>query len=222
MLAPWGAAGAEGAEAIADLTRAQHEALIVRRLAPWIASADAVIEIGYTMGIVSQPRRTSYEEIVALTAEQRAALETAVLEPLRALGDDTEAALERLRASGLPLEDPFVAELLDGFEIDVLRARFAEAALRAVVANAAGADPIPHLVAMDTVLEAARPVSARRHAALHDPEGARLIARRRPNATLYDYGYLREAATLCFWTRERTQVRNLVLHETSRVPVCVL
>lgn len=102
------------------------------------------------------------------------------------------------------------------------RARFAEAALRAVLAHASGGDPTTHFEALDAALEAAVPISARRHAALHHPDGALLTARRRNNATLYDYGYLREAATLCFWHRERAQARNLVLGETAAVPACVL
>ncbi|MDQ3033214.1 MAG: hypothetical protein M3Y87_12420 [Myxococcota bacterium] len=222
MLAPWGAEGEEAAESIIDLTRAQHTALIEQRLAPWYGSVDVVIELGYTMGIVSQPRRLSFEEITAMTEPERAAFGASVVEPMGVLANASEAALARLMASGVPQDDPFVAELIDGFAIDVQRARFVEASLRATLASAAGTDPIEHLAAMQTALDAARPISARRHAALHDPNAAELVARRRNNATLYDYGYLREASTLCFWTRELAQVRNLILHETAAVPACVL
>ena len=36
------------------------------------------------------------------------------------------------------------------------------------------------------------------------------------------YGYLCEADTLCYWERERVQVRSLVLGESETPPSCVL
>ena len=55
-----------------------------------------------------------------------------------------------------------------------------------------------------------------------DPEPLSLVAERQVNATFYQYGYLREADTLCFWRRERAQLRNAVLSRTELVPGCVL
>ena len=63
-------------------------------------------------------------------------------------------------------------------------------------------------------------VSSRRRA-LWDPDSIELL-RNKDNPTFYDYGYLREADTLCFWKRERAQVRNLLLGEGLFIPACVL
>ncbi len=57
-------------------------------------------------------------------------------------------------------------------------------------------------------LEAAKLVTSRRRKGLHDPDVKPLV-RNTPNATFYQYGYLREADTLCFWERELAQVRRL-------------
>ena len=42
------------------------------------------------------------------------------------------------------------------------------------------------------------------------------------NQTEYQYGYLYEADTLCYWLRERVQVNNLLTGAGDEVPGCVL
>ncbi len=64
-------------------------------------------------------------------------------------------------------------------------------------------------------------IVARRRKALWDPDPIELL-RDHPLPTVYDYGYLREADTLCFWRRERAQLRAAVAGETIFIPACVL
>lgn len=199
---------------VVDLADLQHDALIVDRLAAWTAGRDVVIDAGDASGIVSQPDRPSYEEVTAMSAGDRAALRSEVVDGLNALGAATE---------GLPVlaGDGWADEIDDGVAIDAVRAHFAAATLGAVITAADGGDPGPELAAADAALDAARAVVARRAAAFHDPDGERWTRQNWTNPTIYDYGYLREADTLCFWERERVQARNLVLGEAGEVPACI-
>jgi hypothetical protein len=224
-----GPPGARVAEAVSDAADAQHAALIEQRLASWLASRDATFDLGELMGIVSQPRRPAWDEVRALSGEARATFEARVVAGLDTLATALEAALEEVEGAlaDVPPPDPrrpWIVETRDGLAITALRARFAGALVRAVLADADGDGP-----ARDAQLaEAARlragalVVAQGRHAALWSHRAADIVAARRRNAGLYQYGYLREATDLCFWRREETQVRNLLLGERAAVPACVL
>ena len=73
----------------------------------------------------------------------------------------------------------------------------------------------------EATLATADTIVSRRRKRLWDPDPNELL-RNHENPTVYDYGYLREADTLCFWKRERAQLRNAVLGETIFIPACVL
>ena len=64
-------------------------------------------------------------------------------------------------------------------------------------------------------------IVARRRRGLWDPD-PKTILRDTPNPTFYQYGYLREGDSLCFWERERAQARNAVLQAGQSVPGCIL
>lgn len=111
--------------------------------------------------------------------------------------------------------DPWSQEIADGIEVTALRARFA-AALVAAADGEAG-----KLEEAATLLEEARVVVARRHANLHDDVGGRLTVRG-DNPTLYQYGYLYNADTLCFWEKEYAEASNLVAGTDLDTPGCGL
>ena len=71
-------------------------------------------------------------------------------------------------------------------------------------------------------MQAAGVVIDRRHAALHSPDAETLTSTLRPNATTYQYGYLREAATRCFYERELFELTNLIEGTTYHVPACAI
>ena len=133
---------------------------------------------------------------------------------MEALAASFETALAAVSASGADAADPFVAEVRDGLAIDAARARFA-----AALYGAAAADDASALAKADPYLDAARAVVARRHSALHDPDPASLLTRGR-NPTLYPYGYLFEADTLCYWERERAQAAAALGVATAEAPPC--
>lgn len=207
------------ADAIVAVAELQHQHLVVDELAPYLAGRDSTLDLGFAMDIVSIPDRARFEELHVAPVEERDAFATRVIDGLRALADGTEAARTSLPEAPA---DPFLAEITDGLEVDVHRARCVAALYEAVIADARGDDPSALLATADAELAAAEAVIARRHAALWDPSPERVLARRYANSTLYQYGYLREASLSCFWVRERAQVRNLLLDAAERVPACVL
>jgi hypothetical protein len=91
-----------------------------------------------------------------------------------------------------------------------------------VLASADGQDPTSDLDEADALLDRARDVVSRRGSHFHDPNGDRWAAMSWDNPTVYDYGYLREAQSVCFWERERAEVRNLLLDAGETVRACVL
>lgn len=133
------------------------------------------------------------------------------------MAQEAAALLDSLQGGG-----PWVSEVCDGIAVDAHRARFAHEVWGAVLAHAAGEGSAARLAAAEAELEGARSVVARRHAAMHDPDPASLTASRTRTHTLYQYGYLRDADTLCYWERELAQAKNAILGIAERVPACVL
>jgi hypothetical protein len=201
-------------EALAEL---QHQHLLVGRLAAYLAGRDAYIDAGKEIGVVSQPDRPSFAEVAALAPAERAAFAGAVLAGLDALADGTAAT-----APTGPTDDPFVAEVIDGFAVTEARTRYIAALYRAAVAHGDGDAAAAEAAIADAEmwLAVGEAVVARRHAALHYPDAARLL-KEGPNATIYPFGYLHQADELCYWRRELTEVQNLVRGEDATVSACV-
>lgn len=202
------------ADSILALIDLQHEAHIEQRLSAYLAGRDAVIDIGDGAGIVSQPDRHTFEEVAAMSAADRAAFSAAVVEPLQVVGDG-------IWGLAFSSDDPWASEVADGIAVGARRAWFAAAANRAVLTWADGGDPLEEVLRMGVMLSEAAEVVAYRGAEFHDPDGERWARDAWGNPSRYDYGYLREAQTLCFWHREEVQVRNLVLGEENEVPGCI-
>lgn len=216
MLAPL-----PGGDALADAVIAaaddQHQALIVDRLAAYMAGRDALIDVGdMGGGILSQPDRPSFEELAALTPAERQAFADTTIAGLVALADDHEAILAGL--SDVP-ESPWLAEVVDGLEVDVLRARYVAAVFAAVLEAADGGDPAALLSDAEAHLQAAHTVVARRHAALWSPLGDVLLESEQ-NPTIYPNGYLQKANELCYWERELVQARQQIEGTDDLIPAC--
>ena len=219
MFAPWDQP--DLAAALSDLAEAQHGALIGERLAPWMAGRDVLMESGRRLGILAQPDRPTWSEVAAMTADERAALRTSVLVPLAAHADTTQAILDRLDA--VPGDDRWLAEIRDGVEVDVLRARFMVAMLTSMLAHADGDASSARESFSSAIMfkDAAQEVVHRRAAGFHDPDPSRLVERA-DNPTIYDFGYLHMSDTLCFWERDRVQVGRIVAGATGTDPGCAL
>lgn len=221
QFAPFGAQGLGAAEVVRALGEAQYDGLITKRLAAYLASRDEVIEVGKARGIVSQPDRVLFSELRALPAVERDAFVRRVLEPLKTFAAEQTRLDGELTALALPKDNPFFVELHDGVGVTAARGRFIHALYAAVVADARGESVEALLLEAEAELAKAEGFVSSRRRALWDPDSIELL-RNKDNPTFYDYGYLREADTLCFWKRERAQVRNLLKGEGLFVPACVL
>jgi hypothetical protein len=214
--------GPAAAAAIVALTELQQDALLDHRLAAYLAGQDGTFELGYARGFWSQPRRPSMADIGAMSPEERATFQTEVVDRLATLATDTRAVLDDVEALPGLATDPFLAELRDGLAIDVARTEYARALWQAAVRSAAGEDASADEVAMAAARADAATIVARRHGALWDPDPEEILADRISISLLYRNGYLREAARLCFWERERVQYDNEFHGGTATVPGCVL
>ena len=125
-------------------------------------------------------------------------------------------------ALGLDGNDPWLSEITDGIAVDAARLHLVAALYRAAVNFADGTPTDALLAAADDALARGQKIVARRHAHLHDPASARLVAADSDNVTIYHYGYLYEADILCYWVRERAQARQLILGTSDTVPGCAI
>jgi len=205
------------AQAVIAVAQAQHAALIEARGAAYLAGRDALIDVGELGGVVSQPDRPSFAEIIAMAPEERAALADGPLAALEQLAMATEDALAQVQA--VPA-GPWRDEIVDGIEIDALRTRFALAVFGAAMAAGEGQDPDRLRAEADVLLDQARTVVARRHGALWSPIGG-VLTEPAPNPTFYPYGYLEKADTLCYWERELVEIDNAVDGTNASVPACI-
>jgi hypothetical protein len=221
MFAPFGDAGAEVAAAVTELADRQAEALIADRLAAYFAARDLYIDLGDEVDIVSQPDRVRFEEAAGLDAAGRRAFEAEVMAPLAAVTADIEAILDRLRAVDLePGSQPWLRELIDGVEIDLVRGQYVAALYRAALAQAAGDDPSSALAEADRLLDRGSEIVARRHGDLYYPRPDELLYGT-TNATYYQWGYLKQTHELCYWVRERVELARLTEQVSEPVPACV-
>lgn len=199
---------------IRKLGDAQHRALIIERLAAYAASRDQIIDAGDALGIFSQPDRPEFSEILTMTQTQKDEFRTRVVAKLKVQAD--ELAVLSNEAEALSSDDPVLAALKEGIQVTAARMAFVHALFAGAVDNDAS-----KLEAAEPFLTKAKDLVARRRRALWDPE-PKTILRNTVNPTFYQYGYLREGDTLCFWERERAQARNAVLGSGLFVPGCVL
>ena len=204
----------DAAGVVSRLAEDQHTALMDDQLAAYLASRDAAIDLGRGGNIVSQPDRITFDDLVA--SGDTIGFTQSVLAPLASYSTALDARAAELDALSLP-ESRWTSELRDGLEIDRLRAKFIASAYRAVVDHLTGADAQADFDRAQALIEQAQAVVTRRGADLHDTHGRRLLDRG-INQTYYQYGYLRNADTLCFWNRELVQV-GAILGNTTETPL---
>lgn len=219
--APFGETGVTAAALVIELVELQRAALIDERLAAWLASYDNVMELGYKLDIISQPKRALPEEMAAMTAEELAALQQTVVEPLKTYTAALADLNERAQAAFGGSEDPWLAELADGFALNAARSAFITHVTAGTVLGLTGGDPTADFTAAAEARAAGELVIRRRHAALWSPYGETLLVEGR-NETLYQYGYLIRADELCLWDRELLLAREVLGESVGPIPGCSL
>lgn len=217
--------GDELARLAIDLTDIEHRALIDERLAPYLAARDFYIDLGADLDppIVSQPDRVELDELLAMNESERAEVAARVGGGLERLAAD----LAPLAARAAPLVDSSertAREVADGVLVTEARARFMRALYAAAFAHLDGDDAgrDAALADLDAALLDARAIVARRHADLHAPDPAPLLAPSQANVTIYQFGYLAQTDSLCYWEREKTLLDQFLAGESGPVPTCTM
>lgn len=221
MYAPFGEDGAALVAQIIELTEIQHEHLLEGRLAGYLAGRDAVMDMGYAMGIVSQPERITLEQLAGMNETDRAAFDASVIQGLAELSEATWAIDGEVQLLAASASNRWFDEVADGVRIDALRTDFAHALYSATLAHAATGADDGWLAVADGLLDQARAVVDTRHADLHDPRPDRLITQD-DNATIYRFGFLGMADELCFWHKERGEAAQVIEGSEEIPPGCAL
>ncbi len=205
---------------VVALIELQKRALMDERLMAYLAGRDQSFEVGRNLGIVSQPDRVTFDDLVTADATTRTAV-AADTERLLVLADELDRAVADLGALRL-IESRWSRELRDGARTTALRARFAAESYRAMLAHLDGraGDARAHHDLARRLVDDAAAVVARRHRDLHHPRPAQIVGRG-ANATFYAYGYLQMADTVCFWVRELRQVAGHAGLPMEAPPDCV-
>jgi hypothetical protein len=207
--------------AVMGLIDLEKRALMDQRLMAYLAGRDQSFELGRNLGIVSQPDRVTFDDLLTADAVTREVVAADTGELISFAGE-LDAIAADVAALRLP-RSRWTRELRDATRITALRARFAAVNYRAMLAHLTGdrAGFDAHHADAAALLRDAEAVVDARHDDLHLPRAA-LIRDRRPNATFYPYGYLHMADTLCFWRRELRQVENHAGVSTELPPDCIL
>lgn len=203
--------GGQLAQALYDFAEAQKVAMIDHNLDAYTCGVDNIMELGYSQGIVSQPTRLSFREMLSEDL-------TTVSSISADLGDYLSALDEIDFPEPLDL---WQEEIVDGVLIDQHRAAFMKALIDGVIAHRNGDDATAHLQAADRHFDDARKIIDRRRAAAWDPNGERLFTQN-TNSTIYQFGYLYRASDLCYWQRERIQAENAIANLNVAPPGCGL
>jgi hypothetical protein len=210
--------GVGAGKIVDEIAGDQHDALMANQLAAYIASRDAAIDLGRGAGIVSQPDKITFNDLIA--SGDTASFTQSVLVPLGTYADALDGRQHELDALHLP-DTRWARELEDGLAIDRLRARFAIATYQTVIDHLQGtADADTELAIAKGLLAQATAIVTARDADLHDTHGRRLLDNG-ANHTEYQYGYLRNADTLCFWNRELDQVESILGESNGVLPTCL-
>ena len=220
--APWGTDGTGMAQVIEAVAEREHQAFIDDQLTAWMAGRDAVMDVGYLAGIVSQPERPTLADVWSMDEAERLALETAVVAPLGVLALDLEPWWASAELLARRNDNRWFREVRDGVAVTTLRARFVHAVWAGALASARGNDPNASWTLAEAAMADAQTVVARRGADWHDPQGERWVAPDWDNPTIYDYGYLVRADELCFWERELLQARLAADGKGDTPPGCAL
>jgi hypothetical protein len=209
LYAPWGDDGETLGTLVTEVAALQAEYLIDKRLTPYLAGRDLAMEAGFAFDVVAQPDRLTFADLAALPDVSRDAFSADVLGPLLAYADALDARGDRARllADARP-EDPWFDEMADAIQITHLRARYAHALWSATLVYAEGGDPAEELERAEALKASAALKVADRHGSLWDPDGGRLTTGEWDNPTIYDFGYLHHADTLCYWEREWVEARE--------------
>jgi hypothetical protein len=205
----------------------QTRYLFDQRLLPYVQGENETVDLGYIAGLETHPKRIEFEQLLPMTEAQRSAFETSVVGGLDAYAAQSQpledAVAARCRGSDATIA-PWCDELQDGISIVRLRAQHTATLYRSILAYARGqaGDAASLLSQAQQITSQAGAVVARRESQyrfdLERDTG------QYQNPTIYGFGYLRPAHTLCYYTRREAQVsfilQNGVASTLAGLPSC--
>jgi hypothetical protein len=219
-------AGDVGA-ALSSYISLQTAFLFDQRLLPYIQGENETVDLGYLAGLETHPKRVEFEQLMTMTGAQRTELEVSVVQALESFAAQSQpiedAIAARCRGSDATLA-PWCEELQDGITIVTLRAQHAATLYRAMLDYVRGdAGDAASLVAQaGQITTQAAAVVARRESQYRFELDR--VTGQYQNPTIYGFGYLRQAHTLCYWHRREQQVtfilQNGVAEGQSSLPSC--
>lgn len=210
--------GADLAQAVVKASELQYEYLIRQRLAPYLAGRDLYIDFGRVVNIVSQPDRLLFSDLRARAPAVRAGFAARVVAPLLTFAQE----FSRLHQAVAELpggSDDWRREVSDGLAIDALRAGFVAYLYQAVLLYLEGKPYAAALAEAQKRLDQARIVVSGRARSYHYQTNPLDDAWR--NATIYQFGYLKQARILCLWKREMAQANMVLGLPSEGVPSCI-
>jgi len=179
-----------------------------------MAGEDPADELGAASGLEFRPVRPSFAKIAGFEIATAAAFTQIDLAALDEMDVANGGFLARLKAiEPLVPKDglPWLAEILDGIDNNMLRARHIAALYRAAMAygkakNVAAAEP--HRAQAAMVMKQAAEVIARREAHYRYP--AAQCFGEGPNGTTYPYRLYTKAHKLAYWTYRQQALETLI------------
>lgn len=228
-------ARSEAIEVLEDVMEHQRQLFLNQKdwqgrpggLYAYFAGEDQADEIAAASGLEFRPVRVSFGTVAGWGSEALDHFESTDLALLEASAERHAtfvARLQAVRSMSAPAGLPWIDEVIDGVEIDHLRALQAARLYRAVIAYRratleASPDPRaaaqPHLDAAAEILVAAEAVIRRREAAYRYPAaqtyGGGLTPQTAvPNGTTYPYRVHTKTHLLTYWHNRHDQVRKLL------------
>lgn len=210
----FGSCAGELQTAFEALLQIETAYLFDARLMPYISGEDQFDDFGDLAGTTTQPPRVPFDTVGRMQAEARAKFERDVVDKLeelaRKLAPIVQAIREVCKGSDAAL-GPWCRELEHGADIVRLRARHSAHLYRAILLGDA-----THLRAAEASRQEAAEIVAYREREYRFSLDRLTAAYANP--TIYKFGYLRQAHTLCLWRRQEQQARTWLEQATKAGP----
>lgn len=223
----YGNCAADVDSALSQYISLQTTYIFNQRLFPYVQGENETVDLGYLAGLETHPKRIEFEQLMTMTPAELSSFESSVVQGLEAFAAQSQpiedAIAARCRGSDATLA-PWCEELQDGITIVTLRAQHAAILYRAML-DYVRKDPGD---ATSLVTQAGQITAQAAAVVAHRESQYRFDLDRETgqyqNPTIYAFGYLRQAHTLCYWHRREQQVtyilQNGVAEGQSSLPSC--
>ncbi len=213
-------------KALSEFINLQTIYLFDNRLISYISGEDIYDDLGYLMGIITHPKRVQFEEFFGFKEEEIQFFEKNTLEKLSEMAEEIypiELTVNNYCDNSDDLLKPWCLEILDGIKIIRLRLLHSLNLYRAVLSSIRAQDHEKYLSEASSLREQAKGVIENR--AKYYRVDVERVATSYSNHTIYPFGYLKQAHTLCLWERQHKQAEYVIQNKTkpplSQLPSCI-